>query len=310
MIINRTWYWIITWLRNIISWKTLIAILSSFGALWLLVEITTFFFANTKLPDWLRSQWIYFGLIGLIIAGLMRRPQLTVSHKLNGRDTTIEIAIGDLLGFSGAFIVGSNTTFDTRISREMIAEASVQGIFTRRFYGDETQLDAELSACLSGLVGGDLAGTRIGKSRRYPIGTCVRLNPKDRTGYFVAIAHINQYGVASVTFDDLQQALASLWVFVGQRGLKESLVAPVLGTGFGRLKQTREEVIHEMIKSFIAACSEKTFADKLTIVITANDMRNHHISLIQLGLFLQHECQYASFAANSQQMLGTPVDTR
>lgn len=58
---------------------------------------------------------------------------------------------------------------------------------------------------------------------------------------------------------------------------------------------------------FIAACSETTFADKLTIVIATQDIVKHHISLDDLGLFLRHECLYASFSRGNQQAVGTPA---
>jgi hypothetical protein len=296
-----------TWLRNFISIEAVSAVLSSFGALWLMVQITSFFLDGTKWPDAVRNLWWLFGLAGLLIAAWRRRPRLTVSHKLNGRDVTIEIVVGDLFALPGALIIGSNTTFDTRISRELISEKSIQGIFTRKFYGEETQLDIELSSCLSNVTYCDLAGNRVGKAKRYPMGTCVRLNPKQRTSYFVAIADINEHGVASGTPNGLKESLAKLWVFIGRRGLKESLVMPVLGTGFTRLNLTREEIIREIIKSFIAACSEKTFADKLTIVITHHDMLKYCISLNELGLFLRHECLYVSFSSGNQEAIGMAV---
>jgi hypothetical protein len=82
----------------------------------------------------------------------------------------------------------------------------------------------------------------------------------------LAITNINEYGVASASYGDLKLALTYLWLFIGRRGLKENIVIPIVGTGFARLPQTREEIIREIIKSFIAACSESTFSDKLTIV--------------------------------------------
>jgi hypothetical protein len=152
-----------------------------------------------------------------------------------------------------------------------------------------------------------LTGKRIGKSKRYSYGTCVRLNPKERTAYLVAIADINEHGAASSSFNDLKESLSSLWVFIGTRGIKESLVMPVLGTGFSRLTQTREEVIREIIRSFIAACTERTLADSLTIVITPKDETEHDIRLDDLDAFLCHECKYASHQANGNAQVGRPA---
>jgi hypothetical protein len=42
-------------------------------------------------------------------------------------------------------------------------------------------------------------------------------------------------------------------LFIDKRGLKESIAIPVIGSGPIRLTQTREEIIREIIKSFIAS---------------------------------------------------------
>jgi hypothetical protein len=283
------------------------AVLSSFGALWLVVEITAFFFHNTGIPEWLRDHWWLFAIGGVVSVMARCRPQTSVGYKLNGRDVTVEIAVGDVFSFPGALIVGSNTTFDTRVSPKLIAQNSVQGTFTRKNYTDESQLDNEISAWLKGVEAQQLPGSRQGKALRYPIGTVVRLNPKGRTAYLVAIADINEHGVAEGSFEKLQNSLAELWVFIGSRGLKEPLVMPALGTGFSKLPQTREVVVREIVKSFVAACSERVFADRLSIVLSPKDMAKHQMSLDELGLFLRHICVYTDYSEGTRRSIGVPV---
>lgn len=307
MTLSATWHYICRWFRSLATIKAIGALLSAFGALWLSVEISTFYLAGTTWPDKIRDAWIGFGIVGIAMAIYFCRPPFGVKHKLNGRDVTIRILIGDMFSMQGAVIIGSNTTFDTRISQELISAHSVQGMFTRKYYADEAQLDRELSAALQGVPFTKLNEKRVGKSNLYPYGTCARLNPKGRTAYLVAIADINEHGTASSQFDTLKDSLSMLWVFIGTRGTKESLIIPVLGTGFSRLIQTREEIVREIIKSFIAACSERTFADSLTIVITPQDITKHKISLDDLGAFLYHECRYASFSNNNRPAIGDPA---
>jgi hypothetical protein len=296
------------WVRNLVSVRALTAVLSAFGALWLLVEITAFFFQNTTVPDWLRGHWWLFAILGVGLAAARCWPKTSVACNLNGRDVIVEIAVGDVFEFSGAIVVGSNTTFDTRVSPPtLIAANSVQGRFTKTYYSDETQLDGELATGLSGVLSETLQGPRQGKAERYPIGTTVRLNPKGRRAYFVAIADINEHGVAEGSFEKLRVALAELWVHVGSRGLKEPLVMPVLGTGFSRLTQTRAEVVREIVKSFVAACSERVFADRLTIVLFPADMTKHGLSLDELGAFLKHMCVYTNFSDGSRHVAGRPA---
>ena len=162
----------------------------------------------------------------------------------------------------------------------------------------------------SKLVGIDhekLVGKRKGKANRYPIGTAVKLQPKDRTGYFLAICDVNEHGTASGKFEQLKEALLQLWIFIGSHGAKEQLVMPVLGTKFMRLKPSRQVVTQEIIGSFIAACSEKTFCEKLTIVLHEKDVLDNKIDIDALGRYLQHLCTYKEFSAHTAERTGTPV---
>ena len=308
MTLCRVMYYTRTLIRNIFSLKGLSALLSSFGAFWLCVEISDRFFKDTTLPTLISNlRWLFF-LAGALTAIWICRPILRVTEKLKDRDVDIEIVIGNLFSLDGAIVVGSNSTFDTRVSRELISEKSVQGQFTKRYYGGELQLDAELNAALIGISSEDLNGQRVGKTKRYPLGTVVRLNPKNRTSYFVAITHINEHGVASGTFEGLKEALGQLWLFVGQRGLKEPLLVPVLGSGFTRLAPPRQVIVQEIIKSFVAACSEQTFCEKLTIVLAENDVIKHQIHLKGLHDYLHHVCKYTEFASNTGERMGTPIN--
>ena len=295
------------WTGNLVSIRAAASVLSSFGTLWVVIQIAAFFFEYTAVPDWLRGHWYLFAGAGCALAIWECRPKTSVACKLNGRDVTVAIAVGDVFDFDGALIVGSNTTFDTRVSPKLIAENSVQGAFTKRYFTDESQLDDEIAGELAGIPSQELPGQRQGKSFRYPIGTVARVNPKGKTAYFVAIADINEHGVADGSFERLQVSLAELWVHIGSRGTKEALVMPVLGTGFSRLAQPREQVVREIVRSFVAACSERVFADRLTIVLSPRDVAKHQISIEELGSFLTHVCFYTEFAAKSHLAVGAPA---
>jgi hypothetical protein len=293
------------WGRNLVSFTSVGAVLSSFGALWLVVEVTAFFFENTPLLDKIRSLWPFFGLLGLAIAIAKCMPRLSVSCKVQQRDATVEVVIGDLFDCEGELIVGTNTTFDTHISNALISEASVQGTFTRRYYGDETQLAKDIASELAGVPYATLPQPRTGKAKKYKLGTVVKLTPKDRTAYFVAIADINEHGAASGSFDGVKDALASLWVFLGSHGNKGSVAMPVLGTGYGRLKEPREEIVRAIVTSFVAACSESVIVDRLTIVLSPADVKKFHISLDDLGRYIEHVCTYTQFAPGNRPAVGT-----
>jgi hypothetical protein len=293
--------------KNLLTQKGAASLLSSFGALWLIVSTANFFFGSTRFPELLQSLWWLFLLLGVGLGFWKCRPRMRFEEKLKDRDIYVEIAVGNVFRFEGALIIGSNTTFDTRISKDLISETSIQGQFTRKYYDDELQLDRELSASLLAMQPVQLSGPRIGKALRYPLGTTVRLSPKARTAYFLAMAEINEYGIASGSFNNLKDCLAQLWVFIGERGLKERLVMPVLGSHFLRITESRETIIQETVKSFIAACGEKTFCERLTIVLSEQDVKKYQIDILELRDFLRHVAKYTEFAINQGIPMGTPT---
>ena len=291
--------------RNLLPFKGASALLSSLGALYTVLKCADYFhFAR---QDQVQAFWWAFILAGMVGALWRCRPKLSVRCKLKDRDISIEIAIGDLFSFDGALIVGTNTTFDTVISREQIDESSIQGQFTKKYYGDHTSLDDELESQLRGVHYEALEGTRIGKARRYDIGTTVRLRTKDRIGYFLATCNVNEHGVASGTFEGLKQALGQLWIFIGDRGGKEHLVMPVLGSGFMRLKASRQVITQEIMKSFIAACAERTLCEHLTIVLNEKDVLKNEVDLNALSDYLRHLCTYTEFSSETTERTGTAV---
>lgn len=295
------------WIKNLWSVLTIRALFEAFGGLWTLTEIANYFLSQANDESKTHYSWPWFLLVGFLYAAWRRRPQTRIAHKLNGQDITIELVVSDIFDLSGSLIVGSNTTFDTKVSPQLISKTSVQGQFTEKYYSDSTQLDVELDAALRGLQYETIPDSRTGKRNRYPLGTCVRLNPRDRVAYFIAIAEINPHGVASSHFEDLQSSLPKLWGFIATRGLKEDLLMPVLGTGFSRLPVTREAVIREVILSFLAACSERTFCDKLTIAIAPQDLAKNKLPLEDLGDFVRHHCRYRNPVPPIAGHVGSPA---
>ena len=135
--------------KYILSLKTIRILLESFGSLWLLVEISTYFLGDSStVVIKIKSLWYLFLIIGVVLSIIKSVPKFRFGSKLSNRDIYIEIVVGDLFNQEGALIIGTNTTFDTHVSRELISPRSIQGQFTQRYYGDETQLNNELSSVL------------------------------------------------------------------------------------------------------------------------------------------------------------------
>lgn len=294
------WYW----KHGFSLAKAVAALLSSFGALWLLAGIASFFSEEAKAQ--IQQMWLPFLLLGVSIAFWINRPLHVVSCKLSGRDVRITIGVGDIFKNQGALVVGTNCTFDTDTSG-IIDPNSIQGQFTKIYYDSPAHMDRDLENELDRLESTPISTPKAGKQRSYPIGTVARLRTRDRSAYLVAIARLNSRNVAEGSFDDLKTALPALWEYIATAGSIEPLVMPVLGTGFSRLTQTREEIVRELISSFVAACAEKRFTESLTIVIRGKDFYEHQVDLLELGRYLRHVCNYTQLGNSFAKGSGTAV---
>ncbi len=262
------------------------------------IEILSYFW--TDFDKWTRGNlWILLGLVlsgvvtGLVCFLYKCAKMLSVVHRLGQTDISIELRVGSVFDVEGDLIIGTNTTFETDMSNGLIAPNSLQGQFTRKYYGgDIGHLNHDLDQELTSYEHTLLKDTRKGKMKRYKIGTVVALRPNEQMAYFVAVAQLNEHGVAEASLGEVRTSLGELWHFIGARGDLGSLVIPVIGTGRARVHVSKREMIREIAGSFIAACSERRFCKRLTIVVYEDDYIDDHIELRELGDYIGHLCQY------------------
>lgn len=259
------------------------SLLEAFGSLWLVTELVSFF--SEKASAGIKSYWVLFLLCGVVLASYRLWPKKVFTYKIVNRDVCLEIVIGDILKQKGSLVVGSNTSFAT--SANDISPKSIQGIYTKKYFPSGTQaLDAQIR-------------------QAYPqvpvaIGSTVAIQHDGHRAYLCAIASLGQNGVAKSSVEELREALASLWTFIGNSGEKDTLNIPVLGSGFSRIKLSREELVKEIVKSFVAATSEVTFCDGLRVVIHPLDVERYSIDIGELVQFVEYTCKYAIGARPAQ----------
>lgn len=284
------------WSRTFFSTATASAFLSAVGFFWLITEISAFIVESWK--SQLQSVWPYFLGVSALYAIWCQRPVISRCERLDGTDIRIEIRIADIFSVDSAYVISTNTSFDTTVNERLISSQSLQGAFTEKFYDKTEHLDGDLDQALQHEAAtGDRPSKVGGKSKLYAIGTVAKVTPKGRTAYLLAISELNEHGVAESSFEAVKTALAALWNFVSSKGGYDALAIPVLGTGHGRINTPRDIVIKEIVRSFVAACSERKFASKLTVVISPKDYHDNELDIYELGDFLKYACRYTEIAS-------------
>ncbi len=203
----------------------------------------------------------------------MRRPIKTISIEFPKRDFSIEVRIADLFDASGAIMISTNTKFEADVSGGKIAIDSLQGQFTARYFtGNQNELIKKINDGLRNING----------STPFPMGTTIPITTHGKTFYFTAMSDLNEQGNAFTTLANVNQALDGLWKFVMEVGELQELVVPTIGTGRGRLKQSRKKIIALIAESFLKASEQSKFTDKLVIVIRPEDASNFGINLYDI----------------------------
>ena len=265
------WYDVRNYLSEITS-----QVLHSFGILWLFVQLGVFFIEEEDVGV-IRQLWWLFVIVGVAIAVYRLRPQRTFSFKVTNRDVNVELVIGDLFKQRGPIIVGSNTRFVT--SQDVISPKSVQGSFTERYFSGVDSINDQVRRQVP-----------LGE---HPFGTTVSVQAKDRVGYFCAIARMNASGTAASSVEELRMALAGLWSYLSHNAEKGAFNVPILGSGFSRVGLRREDLLKEIVRSFMAAISESAFCDVLRIVVWPGDVKEHSIDVTEMARFVDYSCRYA-----------------
>ncbi len=102
------------------------------------------------------------------------------------------------------------------------------------------------------------------------------------------MSHMNEHGNAHSNPNMLEEALEKFWVFMKQRGELGTIVIPLIGTGRGRVRKNRKEIISLIAASFLEAAQDNVFSHKLVIVIHPSDYKVHNLNLFEVRDFLGH----------------------
>lgn len=277
--------------------KTFNAALGTLGIIWLLIEPTSYF--SQSLSDFFKAHWLWLLVLGGLWVIYENWPKTEFCYKLNERDIRIQISIGNLFDYKGHLVIPINTSYDTSFEGDLIAATSTQGQFTIKYFREPRYLDQDLAIALAGeppIL--QLPQKTRGNQYRYDIGKVLKLKlANDKYAFLSAISDMNNNGVAETNFDNIQTSLGSLWSFVSTNGESGQINIPIIGTGRGRLIDSREKVIKSIVNSFISATTEteRRFCDKLNIVIHPKDFSEHQINIDELTRYLELKCDFYEY---------------
>jgi len=281
--------------------------LATIGILFMISEVADAIFDYQGIYSFYQkySGWIL--LVLFVLCAIKNRDKLTYTVSINDSpDVTITLKVCDALKNKGAVIIPTNSTFDTVMKEEFISKGSLQGQYQIKYFeGDFNSLDRALEIALSDKPFTELKEKRKYKKNRYPIGTVGMVYRKKKRAYFLADSDINRKGnPIDVDAEDISKALVGLWDTLTEEGYAEPLSLPLLGTGKARAKDvSRNDVVKQIIVSFIAATKEHKITESLTICIHPSDFDK--VDWDKLCEFLRFQCMFANLNKLEPKAIGT-----
>lgn len=265
------------WQYVLLSRAGVESVFAFFGGLYLFIESLDFFKIYSR-DEYASYAFIIFLAISIVGSLIVKRPINSILVQIPNHDISIEVKIADLFDTCGAIMISTNTKFEADVAGGKIAPSSLQGQFTARYFtGNQTELIQKISTGLA-LINGSVP---------YPMGTTIPIMTHGKTFYFTAMANLNEQGNAYTTIDDVKNSLDGLWKHVREAGELDVLAIPVIGTGRGRLKQSRKKIISVIAESFVKASEQRRFTDKLIIVIRPEDATNFNVNLYDIKDYLR-----------------------
>lgn len=264
-----------------------------------------------KVRDFFQQNfwWVLLGVA--VISVVIKWDRLRYTVKItDSPDITITLRVCDALKNEGAVIIPTNSTFDTVMDDEFISEDSIHGQYQIRFFKNKiSELDKKIKEGLTGKKCVELKDGRKYNHNRFPIGTVTRINEKNKRAYFLADSDIDPQGhPIDVDATDVSQSLTGLWYDLSRNGNCESYSIPLIGTGKARAKDvSRNEVVQQIILSFLAASKEHKITESLTICIHPRDFEK--IDWDGLCEFLKYQSQYANVKPADTKPIGTAETT-
>lgn len=272
--------------------KIFMTFLAIFGTLWLFVETANHFNLDIKFLETNPLSFVKMMLVAFVSSVIFNVPKL--NHKVTIADTDISIllTVGNLLKWNDSKVIATNSTFDTRLQGNFISVNSLQGQFYKKHYTNIDHLDKDLENALQGVPTKEILNRTISKNNRYNIGTVAKISHENFNSYWLALADVNEHGKPNSNFENLLTGFSEIWEFIATKGHLENLVIPILGSGKTAVNQTRENILKELIFSFVAFASEKKITELLTIVIHPSDLIKHDLDFKEMSEFLDYTCKY------------------
>jgi hypothetical protein len=260
--------------------KFTMATLSSYGAMWLLINSFTALNFG-KVPE-NYMVWSYFGLllVSLTIGAWRSKEKNKLIINVNG--IKIQIFTGDLFSLRGQQVIPVNEYFDSLIGKP-VSKTSVHGQFILKILdGKSDDFNELVDAALNGKNFTIVQEKTFQPYKRFGLGTTAFLQDIGGNDYYlVALARTDiATAKAKSTREDFLYSLNGLWKAVHEHSNGNILNIPVLGSGLSNVSPDITMLIRIII--FSLSVQNEIPTKNISIVLYGDQAKDVDLSLIDI----------------------------
>lgn len=203
--------------------------------------------------DWGCYKWGLLALTIILSASISccqvycKRKKLSIS--VNHR-SDINISYGNIFEKEGVIVIPVNDYFDTHVGDGIIAPNTIHGKFIEKYFSNNTsELDSKIDTALSGTIGEDNFDRqpRGLKTKKYPLGTCVRIFHDNKIFILVASSCFNENNHAVLNISEYPILIQQLYYNIEQYHENNPVHVPLIGSGMAGIDRTKMQLLNYMV---------------------------------------------------------------
>lgn len=242
--------------------------LEFFGAVWLVIEASSFFSAPIR-QHTEGNQWLLLAsIIGACVGVLLRaREPVSVVLPLRTTNTVVGVRFGDLFETGCDHLaVPVNDGFDGELGRTVDVK-SVHGQYIQRIFGgNQKAFEAACDGSLPKLLG--QPSGRKDRKLAYPIGTTAPLSLEGRKGFLFALSATDpETRKARADVATMWAALGGLWKCVRNHSNGHVVSLPLVGAGQSGVGIEPRHLLHLILLSILVATREGEVCKRINVVL-------------------------------------------
>ena len=242
--------------------------LEFFGAIWLVIEATSYFSAWVRQYTEGNHRLLLAAIAAALSGALWRaREPMAVVVQLRQTNTQITIRFGDLFAARDDHLaISVNDAFDGELGTP-VDPKSVHGQLIQKFYnGSQRDFEAACDAQLTKSQG--VASGRRSRKLSYPIGTTAAVTLGGRKGFLFALSHTDattlkaQSGVGT-----MWDSLGGLWKCVRNHSNGHAISLPLVGAGQSGVGIEPKHLLRLILLSILVATRDGEVCKRISIVL-------------------------------------------